>query len=398
MNAKMQWQPGTRLTADRLTGIQEEMHRSMKMLFRTMDWGVIGLLPNEEFICNPLFSKGTLGIERLRGMAYVGKGNFLDIDERVEIPFPSLITGEYFLTAGLGDGEVLYQERGMDYARPKYEFSILNYDEVVAKENLLPIVKMKVENNMVKIDENFIPPCFLIRTDERILTQLEDIKERVRFICKHPHLVPSIVKDIVDYYSARLLAISSAEATCNLQFALQEYILALEYDFLMTKDDDLSKWGISSLNVIDINRLMQSVVALQKQVIGILDATEPKDDSIDIEKLKSEIKEDLYGQLKQSLSEELYKELREKIEEELTASLYEKIKGDLDADLSAAADRLESTLRDSLQAALRESLRSQLHEDLYQPLYDDLYAELYKALLAVLMPVEEERNEFMPDI
>ena len=103
-----------KLTAEGISAISTELDLRMTMFERTfLSVSHSALVAGAEFLCKPLFVGKKIVIERLCCKALLKNGRYLDIDERVELDYPSPEPGEYYLVAEIGDEEVYFESPGM---------------------------------------------------------------------------------------------------------------------------------------------------------------------------------------------------------------------------------------------------------------------------------------------
>jgi len=380
-NSHIFWQKGTPITSDLLNGMRALLEDRQETFVRLMTYSRCGITPNAEFSCKAVFCGRNLVVERLLCRACLASGKVLDVDQRVELPFPTLLPGEYYFTIGLDEKQHVFQSKGMEYACPEYKFEVMNFDQL--KENdVLPLLKLQVSATGVSIDYDYIAPFLVCGSDPRILEKIARVIELADNIANHPHLQPGIDQRMMKLYAFLLRNINKYDSLSQIYTRLKDFLLAQHFHVFQSNGRE-GQVIEESLFFFDIVAFLDLLMVSQESAILFLDTVTPVDTKIDFEKLKAEIKEELepvikeelVSQLKPELHDQLYDELKSKIKEEVLVELRPIV---LDKVVTEVKERFEE-------------MRPAMHDRLYRELYDALFADL-----KLCKPIEEDN--FMPDI
>ena len=387
-----------KLTADGVKSISSGIDRRMSMLEKTiLSVSQSAILSGPEFSCKPLFVGNRIVIERLRCNALLKNGRYLDIDERVEIDFPNLTPGDYYMVAEIGDEEIVFDSNSLTYVRPRYKYSLMNLKETEESFGC-PIAKFVVEQKNVFIDSNFIAPYRVCGDDEKLLDMIEKVAEKATEIANHAHLKPGIDREVMARYAYLLKNINRYDEIIKVYAILKDYLLAKHYHVFQSNGKE-GQVIDNSLFFVDISEFLETILVAQDAAIILLDGVIPSEDKLDVEKLKREIKEELTAQLVPEIKDSLYETLREQISKELTEELSEKFNNQIESAIAEAREKLREELKDALHTVLHDELSNELNETLYAKLYEELYQKLYNALYdALFVPEPVIVDTFMPDI
>ncbi|MCF0202014.1 MAG: hypothetical protein HUK08_01490 [Bacteroidaceae bacterium] len=398
LNAKLHWKPGTKLTTEFLLTLSNDINRRFVTLTNLTNYGMVGLVAGTKCECNAVFSAGKLIVERLRCTAILANGMNVDPDERVEIDIPAVMPGDYYFCVGVSDKTIEFESKGLPYTRSAYKYAILSYGEVIAEEGLmLPLKKINVNGNRLTFCEEYIPPCLIAQSDQRIMQLIQRVIEKAHEILRHPNLPKEHFVPLASCVN-RMAACTEFDVTIMSYMLLKEYMLHLQCHVLDNAPEDFTKMDML-LYTVDMETYYDFVDVLQDSAIAKLDVTPIVDDSIDLEKLKREIKEEVEAELTPKIHDSLYEELKTKITEELSEQFRQQIDDRISTEFAEAMERLRTELHDKLYGVLKEELEPALHDKLYPELYDELYQKLYDALFEALHIKQEEVEDlFMPDI
>lgn len=376
INSHIDWRPGMPLKAQTFEGLYRNIDTRDKLLLKLYGEGAqVGILPDTEVAVDGVFVRNTFEIDRLRITALLRDGNIIDADETMSISIPMLSGDAYYLGIAPSGESIAFESKDVRYLRPKYAYALLTMDEL-QRSSHMPIAKFRIDNNQFHIDSSYILPYLLIGGCQALLDYHKAVAEKLYALCQHPNLVDpdghhTILQQLFDFKT-----LGSDTKTSEWAKRLQEIALSIDY-FVMRPNSRQQE--LPQPSVLDLRPYLEWVLQFIDQAIGVLDTVVIEDNSIDYDKLKQEIKDEIYArvnpELYQRLIEDLQEKLRTELSEKLTATLSEYI-----------ATVVQPMMSEKLAAELSQSLQSEL----YPALYDALYQALY-------IPPEEE-EDFMPMI
>jgi len=389
-DARIEWKPGMALTAKVLRKRDDNIEERRRAFLRTlMGSGQIGLLPGYEYQGWGAFSGKVYELTGLKVTAVLPSGRVINVDEDLKIEVPSLTDGEYFLCLCITDRIHEFERDDIPYSRPEYELSILKQEKIDGND-IFPLKRFVVEDGVLQVDEKYIPPVIIIRQNEEIPALMSSLAETLSQICSHPNMEEGDCKHSLLRYFFRLKSFNTERPLALLLDVLNELSEAVDYFLVdgLGKHLDEIPQEVSVLRT-DVRRkphLSHILVYLGwlesylKAQLLLMDRIVLSDDTVDYEKLKKEISEDLFARLHDDLSVKVYEELRPALTSEITESV---------------CDTVRKYMDDNLSPELKEFLRTSLHDSLYSELYDSLYAELSKLQYR---PMEVEEDSFNPII
>ena len=348
INARIDWRDGMPLSARTFVELDEQIARRQQVASRAINGDQFGLIPYTEFSCQGGFVRNKLEIERLSCMALLPSGRILHVDEKVVIPIPLVYGEEYYLACGIGETRTGFDVKNVPFVRPEHTFGIYQLNELEGTD-LFPVMKFKVNNGEFAIDEEYIPPCLHLSSNERFMAYVASVSDLVGQLAGH----------------------------ANLEAGEGKRVLVLEKHVAPYAE---AAGGVRPYSPYDIAAWLAWLENHLRGAVATLDKVVLEDRGIDLEALKAQIMAELHERLAKELYERLYKELREK--------LYGELKERLGRELT---DYLNGKLKDDLHDALAGELSPELYDKLYKALYESLYNALY-----VPKEVEEEEEEFMP--
>lgn len=341
----------------------------------------IGLLPEAEFDCQGAFVKNVLEINHLKCRALLPSGRIVDADEDVTVEIPLLYGDKYYLTVGFGDGDIQFDKEEVTFVRPQYVYEIHTVEEVEVGD-FLPLMKFNVEDGMFSIGDTFIVPCLLVKSDERFASFTQTFIEKIEQLAEHSHLEEGEGKRCLLKYLFMLKSYDRQESVHNYMQFVHEIAHAVDYYIMRPNKEEASEIPVWSR--FDVEEWLSWFCDYLDEASSVLDDVVLEDHSIDLEKLKAEIKAELYDQLYAELYNQLQKDIEEKFAPEME-------------------DRLKEALTAYINDVLRKELSDAIQEELSPLLYDKLYKALYDALLnALSIPVVKQEevvvDEFVPKI
>lgn len=378
INAKINWQPGMELTAQALREFAESLNFKQQVTSSISHHHRLGILPDVPYSCEGAFVKNVLEINHFRCMAVLPSGRIIDACDDVTVKIPLLYGEKYYLTVAFGPDEVSFGKGEVPFVRPQYVYDIHTFEEL-AQSDCLPIMKFIVKDGVFNIDAAYIPPQFLLETDERFAEYIHTFTERLSQITSHANLEDGDGKRCLLRYLFELKSYDLQDTTQHFMQFIQCVAHTVDYHIMQPNTESAPQ--IPACSRYDVSEWLEWFADYLTGAISVLNKVVLEDHSIDYEKLKQEIQADvyhrvydeIYGQVKRDILDKFNPEMEKQIKEALTNYINHELKQDL---------------RESLQ----QELSTSLHEKLYQPLYDALYNALY-------VPVEEEEEEeFVPQI
>lgn len=376
INSRINWQTGMELTPQVFISLDERLDFKQQTAIRIALGGRrMGLIPNTAFNSKGTFVRNTFCIDRFQCMALLPSGRMIHTDEEVSVKIPILYGELYYLTVGVGEEQVLFENEGVPFARPKYVYEIHTMEEL-EEADLLPVVRFIVKDGVFSIDPDFIVPCLTLESDSRFESYLKLLSDKMEKLATHENLEEGDGKRLFMRYFFLLKSYTFNHALHDFILFTQEMAQTIDY-YVLTPNT--AHREIPQPSFLDIQRWLEWLVSYMEGARSILDRVVLEDDSIDYEALKAQIKAEIYERLNPELYERLIADLKETLREDLTKTL---------------SDSLTAYFNEHMKPELYASLSTDLKKKLYDGLYQTLYDALYKALY---VPVEEE-DEFVPMI
>lgn len=376
VNARINWIPGLKLSAQVFKELDENLHLRRVLSFRVASGNQYGLLPRMPFCADGMFSSGNFEMPALECTALLPSGEILCVNEPVSIPMPNLGEGVYLLCVGFGEGTVTYERDSVPYIRPEYSACVLPIADVPGKD-IMPLAKFVVSGGTCSVDKNYLPPCFSLESFPVFKEYHSRLESLLSALIGHANMPEGDGKATFLRCLSRLKSLkdnAEVEALVSLAGKISG---AAEYFIFGSREDSPQRPEISR---VDAGAGLDAVCAYLEAASAVLDKTPIVDNSIDYDKLKSEIKEELYSRMIPELSDSLALKLRETLNEDIDSKLR-----------SALKDYIDGTFRRQIE----DSLKVTLSEELGKSLYDSLYKALYDALF---VPEPEEEDTFVPNI
>jgi len=376
INSKINWQSGMELTPQTFISLDKRLDFKQQTAIRLALGGKrMGLIPHTAFCKKGSFVRNTFQIDRLQCMALLPSGTILHVDEEVKVKIPMLYGELYYLSIGLGKEELSFENEGVPFLRPQYEYGIHTIDEL-EKENKFPIVRFQVQDGMFSIDQNYIVPCLTLESDARFSDYINRFSLKMEKLATHIHLQEGDGKRLFMRYFFLLKSYNLNNSLSDFILFTQEVAQAVDYFVVMPHSEHLD---IPQPSFYDIQLWLEWLETYMEGALSILDKIVLEDNSIDFEALKAQIKAEIYERLNPELYERLITDLKKTLQKELSLHLTSTLKSFLD-----------NEMKPQLYSKLSKELQKNLFESLYQPLYDALYKVLY-------IP-EEEKREYIPMI
>lgn len=365
------------LTAETFKQLCDSLNYQQQMMTCLAHNNRIGRIANAPFHCQGTFVNNIFEIERLQCTALIKSGRIVQADEAVNIKVPILYGDFYYLCIGFSEEFLPYNKEMVPFVRPKYTYEILPLDEVKQKDRF-PLMRFSCRDGRFRIDTQYIAPCLITKEDERIGAQIEKFAEQLESLGAHANFEEGDGKRSILHYAFRLKDYDNKETTSDTMALLQE--IAHAVDFFIMKPNTESQPSLAAYEEYDMEKWFTWFAEYLNGASSVLDGVVLEDHSIDLEKMKAEIKAELHEQIFPDLYEKLQTELKEKVLPEMETTIKESI-----------TKYINEEMRPQLYDELLAKLDPQLYDRLYQALYDALYNALY-------VPVEDNEEEFMPQI
>ncbi len=382
INARIDWQPGMELSAQTFKELTDNLDFKQRVTSMIANNNRSGLLPDTEFDCQGAFVKNVLEINHFKCRAILPSGRILDADEDVVIKIPFLYGDKYYLTVTFGDGEVQFDKEAVTFVRPQYLYEIHTQEEMESLD-CLPVMKFNVTEGMFSISTTFITPCLLIKSEPRFKTYIKSFTEKLSQLTNHANLEDGEGKRCLLKYLFMLKSYDKQSSTHDFMQFVQEIANAVDYHIMRPNTESAPE--VPPYSRFDVEEWLTWFDSYLNGAKSILDGVVLEDHSIDYEKMKEEIKAEVY----ERAHPELYEQLKKDVLEKFLPEAQEQIK-------EAITTYVNDVVRKELKDTLEEDLVASLYDKLYQALYDALYASLY-------VPTEKEEEEqeellFIPQI
>ena len=376
VNAKIDWHAGMELTAQTFIELDKSLARNQQITHRISNGNHFGIIPAVTFHCQGTFVKKTLEITPLTIMALMPSGKILHIDENVVVDIPILYGKEYYLGCKLGGKTRSFDKERVPFVVPEPVCAIYTLEEL-EKDDIMPVMKFKVDEGIFSIDMNYLPPCLVLESDNRFQQYIQSFIEKVTVLAEHPNLESGEGKRGLMRYAFLLKNYRLQNRVQHFILLLQELAQAVDYYIVSPNTDKHVE--VLSCSPYDMGAWMTWLEGYLHGAVTILDGVVLEDRSIDFEALKAEVKEELYQKLYLELKAALYKDLHDDLKKEIWDELY-----------LSLSDYINGNFKKEIYELLEGKLSEELYEKLYRTLYEGLYNVLY------VEPEKEEEEEFIP--
>lgn len=376
VNAKIDWQPGMELTAQTFVELDKSLARNQQITHRITNGNHFGVIPATPFCCQGAFVKKTLEITPLTFMALMPSGRILHVDEQVVVDIPILYGKEYYLGCKQGDKVRAFDKERVPFVCPEPVCGIYTMEELES-DDILPLMKFKVEEGVFSIDKDYIPPFLNLESDSRFSDYLQALAEKVSALAEHSNLESGEGKRGLMRYAFLLKNYNLQNRVSHLIQLLQELIQAVDYYIISPNTEKPVEQ--QTYSPYDVALWLEWLKGYLHGAATILDGVVLEDRTIDFEALKVQVKEELYQQLYPELKAALYKDLHDDLKKEIWDELYVS---------------LSDYINGNFKKEIYELLEGRLSEELYAKLFKALYEGLYNALY--VEPEPEVEEEFVP--
>lgn len=376
VNAKINWQAGMELTAQTFIELDKSISRSQQITHRISNGKQFGIIPATPFSCQGVFVKKTLEISPLTFMALMPSGRILHVDEHVVVSIPILYGNSYYLGCGFGESTKTFDQEMIPFVRPESVCGIYTLEEIEAND-LLPLMKFKVNDGVFSVDMDYLPPYLLLESDTRFRNHIQTFAEKLETLAAHPNLESGEGQRSLKHYVFLLKNYNLKNRVQSLIQLLQEIAQAVDY-YIVSPNTDTAV-TLETCSDYDVAAWFHWLEEYLHGASTILDKVVLEDHTIDFEALKAQVKEELYQKLYPELKAVLYKELHDDLRKEIMDELY-----------ISLSDYINGNFKREIYELLEGKLSEQLYEKLYKALYEGLYNALY------VPQVKEEEEEFVP--
>ena len=366
------------LTAQTLNALNDNLSQRQAVLNCIAYDSRTGILPDTPFNCKGRFVQNILEVERFKCCALLSSGSIIQADEDLSVKIPILYGNRYYLVISESKEQVRFQRDGVSLVRPKYEYAIKSLGEIENGEGF-PVMRFDIQDGSFSISEDYIPPMLLISSDDRFKEFLDKVTEAISALCEHPNMEEGDGKRCLLRYCFMLKSYPKKQDVRQFISFMQEIAQAVDYHIM--RPNTQTPEPLQEPSEYDVQQWMSWFLLYLEGAKSVVDGIVLVDHSIDYEKLKREIIEELYARI----TPEMFERIRAYIQDE--------VRPDIEKSITEVITRY-------INDEVRPELFKDLQEALYQPLYDALYDALYKALYeALYVPVEEVKEEdFMPQI
>lgn len=350
--------------------------------------GRYGILPEGECHVNAAFVKRRLELTGLRLDALTPQGTIISVDDDLALEIPQLKGDEYFLCVEETGEMHRFERDGIPYAAPAYQLVLREAQEMADLGAGFPVRHLTIKDGALNIDAEYILPCLSLASDSRFEEYHGRLTDLLEAIANHVNMDEGDCKRTLLALLFRMRSFQMQRQVRDYTELLQEVAQAVRYYVIgqlaktlencpqqpLALDQDARQKPVQH-NIAAFLQWMVEYLTAQQEIMAQVVIV---DNSIDYEKLKAELREDIYNQLHEELYDKMRAELHDSLTEELTEDIMAKAR-------SLMQDELAPALRQELTDSLLAALRDLLHDSLYQELYDALYR-----------PTEENGEEFMP--
>ena len=396
INSRINWAPGMEITANTMRGIAVADELKHRIALRAAMGAVrMGRLPDMPFDCKGVFVKNRFEADHFRCMALLPSGRLVDADEDVTVDIPMLFGDRYYLTIGISDELREYMCEEVPYVTPRYVFSIHSQEEIELGD-LMPLVRFKAKDGLLNMDDDFIPPCLVLATDDRFKAYAQRYMEHIDRLAHHPNLVEGDGKRALLHYLFLLKGYDMRGSVQGFVTLMQEIAQAIDYYVLSPNQENPIE--VPRANYVDIQLWLQWIDDFFSGTATVLDGVVLEDNTIDYEALLAQAKAELYSRLHPELIEKLLADMKEELKtemqhksEEITTYINDILRMELEKHLSNLLQEKGVQLDNDLNEHV-----AVMSNELSQSLYEKMYFELFENLYNALYVPEPEEEPFVP--
>ena len=395
-NSRINWKPGMEITASTMKGmlLSDDLRHQIALKAALGDMR-LGRLPDMPFECHGVFVKNRFEADGFKCRALLPSGRLIDADEDIMVDIPMLFGDRYYLTIGISDELREYESEGIPYITSRYTYAIHSQEEI-EHNDLFPLVRFKAKEGVLNIDADFIPPCMVLATDERLVQYVTKYTNLIDKMANHPNLGDGIEKRVLLHYLFNLKGYDLQGTVQKFVMFMQEAAQAIDYSVLSPHQDN--KIEMPGISFVDIQLWLNWLEDYLKGTITVLDGVVLEDNSIDYEALLAQAKKELYERLHPELIEKLIADMKEELRAEmlrqtetLTSYINETLRTEIEKNLFDVLQN-KATIMDKDMHDKIDLMSETLSGTLFEKLYFDLFENLFNALYVP----EPEKEPFIP--
>lgn len=379
-NSNIIWHSGMELTPAVFRNLEGDLSQRQRVMVRAaLADGRIGILPETEVCTDGAFVRKTFEMTGLRLTALTASGEIISVDDDLKCKLPKLSDGVYMLCLGASAEEVhQYQRDGIQYQRPQYELSVVFENDLeTLSGDIIPLKRMVVADGTLTIDSKYIVPALAMSSDARFVEYRDRIAASLEQIATHQNMDEGDCRRTLMQLLFRLRALQKNRMVRDFTDLLQEIAMTVQYYVLGQLGKTLEECPQLPQNLdadtrrepsqYNIAAFLEWIEEYLTSMQQIMEKVVIVDNTIDYDKLKAELRE------------EIYTALREEVYEKMIQEMHDRLRGELTDEILAEVKRLvEEELEPRLRETLSEELYNKLYPNLYQALYDALYAILHQ--------------------
>lgn len=363
------------LTPTTFSNLDENLEIRQQAAVRAANGNRFGRLADTAFCADGVFVQGNFEVPELKCLAVLPSGCLISPDEPASVRFPRMSDGMAYLAVSLGMDMLEYEREGVTYVRHSYSYEILTLAEIIRLGDVMPLVRFRIENNRCSIDKDFVPPCLMFASDEKLVAWHETITTQLETIACHANMKEGDGKQTLMRYLFRLRAFDKRRTLDDFLLLLSEIVQAVRFFVIQANGAEYRQ--LDDVCMYDVQLWLSQVKEYFVEASHILDGVELKDETIDFEALKAQLRTEIYEMLQPEMKNYVDDRMREMND--------------------AIQQRLSEVLRDYIDGTFRQQLEDALKISISETLSPELYDKLYKALYdALFVPQSQEEDNFMP--
>lgn len=355
----------------------------------------MGRLPDMPFRCKGQFVKNHFEADHFRCTALLPSGRIIDADEDVTVDIPMLFDDIYYLAVGITEDQREYESEGIPFVVPRYTYGIFLREEI-EQGDLLPLVRFKVNEGVLTMEPDFIPPCLALDTDERFKKYVDKFTEHIDRLAHHPNLEEGEGKRALLHYLFLMKGYDLRGSVQGFVTMMLEIVQAVDYYVLSPHQGKTIE--APKVSYVDIQWWLQWMDNFLKGTITVIDGVVLEDNTIDYEALLAQAKAELYDRLHPELIEKLLADIKEELKAEMkrhsdavTAYINDTLKAELERHLSNILEEKTEEMKEDMRIKVDRAMA-----ELSDTLYEKLYIELFENLFNALYVPEPEKEPYIP--
>lgn len=374
INSRINWKAGMEITAEALKALARDSDARNLALMRSAFGSRVGILPSEHFRCEGSFVRKSFEFEVSGCTALLPSGRIIDVEDRSSIDMGDLSDGLHYLTVGIGSETVEFERDTVPMVRPRPEYHLRGFGEL-GQFDEQPLVRFLVKDGAVALDRDYIVPCMQLASDSRFADACKSLQDRMEAVARHKNLAPGDQRRAMLQNMFLLKSVKPERRVDEFITLTEEIAHSVRYFIFDPYTEEREEIPENSL--FDIQLWLKWLDDFLARAAVVLDGVEVKENTIDVDSLREQLRKELYDALKP----ELMQNLQEKMD--------------------ALSEEMQSRISEALQDFISGEFRRKLHDDLgvelgtelEQKLFSSLYQALYDALF---VPPEVETEIFTP--